>query len=96
MEFKVKTIVPVSTDIWQAFSLSLILVSCWQFKGIACSNLPEEPCQLWRAHTGTLLWGRFAVFTLMLKNLHMPLRASSFSVSQLIAIETQIPRPEFQ
>lgn len=48
--FEVESVAPVSTRIWQSFSLILIVVSPCVFKGITGNSLPENPPefhQLW-------------------------------------------------
>lgn len=45
--FKVDSVAPVSTRIWQGFPLLLILVSPWLFKKITDNRLLENPLEYW-------------------------------------------------
>lgn len=45
MRFKVESVPWVSTRIWQGFSLILLFVSPWLFKGVTGSGLAENPSE---------------------------------------------------
>lgn len=45
VRFKVESVPQVSTRIWQGFSLILLFVSPWLFKGVTGSGLAENPSE---------------------------------------------------
>lgn len=57
--FKVERVAPISTRIWQGFSLIFISVSPRSFKEITDNSLLENPlesCQLWEQAIWALPW----------------------------------------
>lgn len=50
--FKVESVAPISTKIWQGFPL--ISVSQWLFKGITGNSLPENPSKSYQPWEGPI------------------------------------------
>ena len=93
MGFKIESVAPVATRIWQDFPSVLILVSHRLLKGITGSSLSEGPLESHQLWEGTI-WGPslgadMGAFELMWKNLYQALE------SQLVTTETLISGPVF-